>query len=574
MPVIHFRLPDFEKLYGDSVDRETLLERLPMLGGDLDKADGDDIHIEYFPDRPDLVSVEGIARAMRAYDGVEPGARPYHIEKPDGELVVDAAVGQVRPYILACHVRGLPALSDDDVADLMDFQEKLAYGIGRRRRKVAIGIHDAAHVKAPYRYTVADADYRFHPLQADGEMSVSALLTEHDKGRKYAHLLPDGGPYPIIVDADGHLLSLPPVINGERTALAAGTTDLVLDLTGPDPKALGHTMAILVAAFIDRGAKVVPLKVTYPDDAAFGEWAGKTITPPEMAPTMHTVGRRATDDILGLGLDRQGMIDALNRMGHDASTCGKHDDEVHVYTPAWRADILHEVDLIEDIAKGFGYDNVEETLSTTMTYGSAHPSAKRARSLREVMVGLGYLEATTLTISDLEGQYAHWGLPLPDDAGVEGPVAVSNPITEDHTHLRTWLLPGLFNVLAANRHRDYPQSMFEVGQVVKPDDGHDNAWCLAAVHAAPRSGYTQVKGQVESIMSSLGVEWSIAEDDHPGFIPGRVARCVVDGVEVGRFGEVHPAVLERYDIGVPATAMEFDLEALQPLDRPLAVGMR
>lgn len=574
MPVIHFRYPDFATLYGDKVERDALVERLPQLGGDLDKVEGDDIHIEYFPDRPDLVSVEGIARAMRAFDGIEPGARVYHIDAPEGELVVDPSVAGVRPFILACQVRGLPALSDDDVADLMDFQEKLAYGIGRRRQKVAIGIHDARDVAAPYRYTTVDGAFSFEPLQSDRAMTVDELLTEHDKGVRYARLLPKGGPYPIILDKDGHVLSLPPVINGKRTALAAGTTDLVLDLTGPDPEALAPTMAILVAAFADRGARIVPLKIRYPDDPGFGELAGKTITPPDMAPTMHTVGRVATERVLGLGLDRKDMVRCLNRMGHDASLCGKHDDEVHAYTPAWRADILHEVDLIEDIAKGYGYGDVEESLSMTMTYGSAHPTAKRASALREVMVGLGYLEATTLTISSLADQYGRWGLDAPEDNGPGGAVAVANPITEEHTHLRHWLVPGLFQVLAANRHRDYPQSLFEVGQAVQAEAPHANTWHLAAVHAAPKAGFTAVKGVTQAVLGSLAVEAQLQEDDHPGFIPGRAARWVVDGRVVGRFGEVHPQVLEGYDLGVPVMAFEFDLEALQPLDRPLAVGMR
>ncbi|MBW3583018.1 MAG: phenylalanine--tRNA ligase subunit beta [Euryarchaeota archaeon] len=561
MPVIGFRIPDFESLYGAPVDRDRLLEELPMLGGDLDRVSGDEVHIEYFPDRPDLVSVEGIARAMRSFLGDERGLHHYELAAPEGTLEVDAGVGPVRPFILACHVRGLEPMDDADIKRLMDLQEKLAFGIGRRRSRVAIGIHDARDTAPPYRYHTVDGDHRFVPLAETKETTVRKLLAENPKGKAYAHLLPKDGPFPVITDKDGHLLSFPPVINGAHTALRAGTTDLLIDLTGPDLPTLRTTMAILAAAFLDRGATLTPVSCVYPDDAAFGASAGKTLVEPDMEPYRGTLSVKETERVLGLGLDRMDIIHALERLGHSATPCGKDPDEVHVLSPAWRADLLHEWDYIEDVAKGHGYRDVEGTLPKEPAFGSTHPAEKRARLVRTSLIGLGYLETTSLTITSEKALFDRFDLPRPE--GDEAPVRVVNPVTEDQTVMRTWMLPSLFGILEANRHRDYPQSLFEVGQVVDPS-GH-NGWHVAAVRADARAGFTQVKGVAEALLRDLGVKATVAEDDHPAFVPGRVARWQVDGTTVGRCGEVHPRILERSELRVPVVALEFDLDRLLPV---------
>lgn len=564
MPVIPFSERDFRSLYGAEIETQTLLDTLPMLGGDLDSVDGDAIAIEYFPDRPDLVSVEGIVRAMRAFTGIAPGLQEYALAEPDGQLVVEETVAEVRPWIVMCRVEGFGPLDDDSLKALMDFQERLGHGIGRRRRRVAIGIHDAAHVRGPYRYTTVDGDYRFHPLQAEAEMSVSEVLTTHPKGTAYAHLLPKDGPYPVILDADGHLLSLPPCINGTHTELKVGTTDLILDLTGPQLGPIMTAMAILVAAFAERGAKVIPFHVELPAHDAYGDQAGTVMVAPQLNLRSATLRVSETERVLGFGLDGKGIITCLERLGHRATLDAKNVGLVHVESPAWRADLLHEWDLIEDVAKGYGFANVVDAMPTAVSFGSSHPTVRRAADVRTALVGHGFLEATTLTISNERDQYDRFGLPRPD--GDDAPVRVTNPITEDHTTLRSWLVPSLFQLLAVNTHRDYPQALFEVGQVVTNKAPHANAWRAAVVRADPKWGFTNIKGLAQALMQDLGVDAAVEEDDHPGFIAGRAARLVApDGAVYGRFGEIHPRVLEAFEVKVPAVALELDLDVLRPI---------
>jgi phenylalanyl-tRNA synthetase beta chain len=557
MPVVPVPLAELNGLGGLSLRMEEALDLLPQLGGDVDRVEGETIHIEYFPDRSDLVSVEGVARALAAFVGKSPGLRTYPMGAAVAELEVDAAVAPVRPWILACGVSGLPALDDESLVALMEFQERLANGVGRRRRRVAIGIHDARGIRPPYRYTVADAGTRFHPLQGDREMSVREILDEHPKGRAWRHLLPEKGPFPIILDRDGHVLSLPPVINGTRTELRVGTTDLVLDLTGPDLSTLETAMAILATALADRGARIEPFAVRYPRHEAYGAQAGRGLVTPDLAPRSGSLRLSETKRILGLDLTSEAVAHRLARLGHAAH--GADGDRLEVASPRWRGDLLHEWDLIEDVAKGHGYAEVPDAQSRVPTVGAPHPTATRARIVRSVMTGLGFLEATTLTLVGPVESYDHFDVPRPSDAR---PVAVTNPITTQHTELRTWLTPGLFALLAQNRHRDYPQSLYEAGIVVDPAT-HRNAWRLAAVHAHAKANYSEVKGIVEATLRDLAVAARAELDDHPAFVPGRVARFLAaDGTVLGRAGEYHPRVLMRFELAVPVVGMEFDLDSL------------
>ncbi len=564
MPVVPVPLAALNRHLTSPLSLEDATRTLPQLGGDVDRVDEDTIHIEYFPDRSDLVSIEGIARAVDAFTGGRPGLRRYDVGEPTARLEVDPSVAEVRPYILACGITGLPPLDDERLVGLMDFQERLANGIGRRRRRVAIGIHDASRIRAPYRYTTATSDTAFHPLQGDREMSVKEILSDHRKGREWSHLLPEGGPYPIILDADDHVLSLPPIINGTRTELRIGTTDLVLDLTGPDLGTLHSVLAILATALMDQGGTLQSYEVVYPDHPAYKKQRGP-LTAPRLDPLPGTLRASETHRVLGLELSRQEIAQRLERLGHDAQADPEESDTLRVLSPPWRADLLHEWDLIEDVAKGHGYPNFIDAASETPTYGSIHPVEQRARLARTAMIGLAFLEATTLTLTSMSEQYGLFHLDEPQ--GDARPGAVRNPITTQHTILRTWITPGLFRLLQKNKHRDYPQSLFEVGQVVAPERGHKNAWRLAAVHTDPKASYSLVKGIAQAVLRDLDVTAHVEEDDHPSFIPGRVARWVdPDGNLLGRCGEYHPQVLEGFELNVPVVGFEFDLDKMLPIE--------
>ena len=191
MPVVNFDYQDYITLLGETISKEDLIKRLPMIGADFDKMEDDEISIEFFPNRPDLSSVEGIVRASRAFFDIKPGLTKYPVEESDIVMNVDPSVKEVRPFVRCALVKNVE-MTDELITSLMQLQEKLHFGIGRNRKKVAIGVHNADPVQPPFTYKAVDPDaYQFVPLAKVESMTLSEILSSHEKGIAYASLLED-----------------------------------------------------------------------------------------------------------------------------------------------------------------------------------------------------------------------------------------------------------------------------------------------------------------------------------------------------------------------------------------------
>lgn len=544
MPVVTFQRSDLVDLIGQDVPMDTLTERMPMIGGDLDKVEGEAITIEWFPDRPDLLTPEGTARALRAFLGIETGAADHDVAAPTTELRVDDSVAEVRPYAGLCFVRGVP-FDDAYLQAVIDAQEKLTLAPGRKRRKIAIGIHDAAGIEGPFTYTCVGADEKpFVPLQWDGELTPAQIMDKHPKGQEYGHLLPDGK-YPVFLDGRGDVLSLPPVINAAKTTVTADTRDVLIDVTGTDPASVRHTIALLATGFADRGGTIEAVTV---HDAS-GTWACPDMKSAEQVLEVDDVNRW-----LGLDLDAESMAQCLMRMGHHAED---YNTKVLVKTPAYRFDLLHPVDWMEDIAIGYGFENFDGHLPDRLTFGDALDHQELEDDLRALLIGHGFSEARTLTLSNDEHQWTRWGME-PGDA-----VRVRNSALEEQTLLRTWLTPSLLNTLAANRHRPLPQRLFEIGYVVNEEDGrYRNRLRLAVVEQGAKTGFSDVKGLAQAILRDVSADAGLEATERPGFIAGRTGQIAREGQVIGHFGELHPDTIVAFGLGAATTAIELDVTAL------------
>lgn len=556
MPVVTFRTGDLCRLIGQDFDQDTLVERMPMMGGDIDRVEDDAITIEWFPDRPDLLTPEGTGRALRAFLDVAPGLPKYDVADATTELRVDESVAAVRPYAALCFVRGVP-IDDEYLQQIIEAQEKLTLAPGRKRRKIAIGIHDAAPggtpLEGPFTYTcVGPDDKPFVPLAwPEGTaLTPAKIMADHPKGQEYRHLLPDGQ-YPVFLDGAGDVLSLPPVINADKTTVSTDTTDLLLDVTGTDPASVRHTIALLASGFADRGGTIEAVTV---HDAS-GSWACPDLRPREQVLVVEDANRW-----LGTDLDADAMAACLRRLGHDADP---YNTKVLVESPAWRFDLLHPVDWYEDIAIGFGFENFQGKLPARITYGDALPHQGLEDRLRALLIGHGFWEARTLTLSNPRAQWTAWGA----DAGEHNPVTVRNAVLEDRTILRAWLAPSLLEVLSQNRHRALPQRLFEIGYVVDPDmSGTQNRLRLAVVEQAAKTGFSSAKALAEAIVRDSGVPVTIAPGTAPGFIAGREGDFVApDGSRIGHFGELHPDTIVNFGLGAATIALELDLSSVVDL---------
>lgn len=543
MPIVTFDYQDFIDLLGNKIPKEELIEKLPMIGADFDTVTGDEISIEFFPNRPDLSSVEGIVRACRAFFGFTPGLTRYPLEESDIIMHVEPSVKSVRPFVRCAYVKQV-TMTDELISSLMQLQEKLHFGIGRNRKKVAIGVHNAEPVQPPFTYKAVDPDaYQFVPLGKVESMTLSDILLSHEKGMAYASLLASASKYPLIVDANDNVLSFPPIINGILTEVTPFTTDLFIDVTGTDEQAIHHALAIVVTALAERGGLIQSTKIIQED---------KTIRSPDLSINTQEVSVNKVNTILGLHLSNDEVSLYLRKMGYE--TKQKDENTLSVFIPAWRADILHMIDLIEDVAVGYGYDTIESELPSSFHFGAPLSHTESFQNLRLVLIGLGFNEVTTFTLSNDQAEFEFMGKPVTNH------VQIKNPIGEEYTCLRVELIPSLLHLLADNKHHSLPQKIFELGIIV--DHDYKNSYHLAGLKSSATAHFTECKSIVEALFRDIGLMYNITEYHHPGFIKGRCAQITIDQKHIGFFGELHPRTITNFSLEHPVIAFEFHADTL------------
>ena len=539
MPVITFKYEDLTGLIGKKVDKNALLQKIPMIGAEIDKVEGESISVEFFPDRPDLLSVEGLARAMRSFLGIEKGMKKYDVAPPSISLEIDDSVNEVRPFVSAAVVRDV-RMSEDFIVSMMELQEKLHFSIGKDRKKMAIGLHNFDAVTPPFTYRAVKPDeISFVPLGETVEMNLDEILQKHDKGIKYAHLVEKFDKYPVIIDSNKHVLSFPPIINGELTAVDLFTENLFVDVTGTDANAVDSALNIITTAIAERGGKLEMVKV-------IGNEVRNT---PDLSPSHVKVDLDYASKILGFDIKKH-ATDALEKMGLDARVKGK---VIEVDIPAWRVDILHPIDIVEDMAIGYGYDKISPELPKSMTFGESLSSNK----IHETMIGLGFNEVLTISLSSEEEQFEKMNL-KPREV-----VSIENPISSKHSCIRVSLLPSLMEILSKNRHNELPQMIYEVGEIVEIIDGVPlNKTMVSGVKIDAKTGFTECKSIVEALLRNMGIKADIEEKKSGAFIDGRCASLLKDEKPIGYFGEVHPSVISNFELEYPAIAFEIYADEL------------
>ena len=532
MTVVTFDYWDMISLLGRDVSREELIKKIPMIGASLERLAGDEISIEIFPDRVDMLSVEGIARAMRNFLGIEKGLKKYKIAEPKVEIYVDESVEQVRPFIYGCVIRNIE-FNDKSIASLMDLQEKLHFSIGKERKKMAIGVHDFDKVVPPFTYKgVNPNEIKFVPLASNEEMNLNEILEKHEKGKAYAHLLKGKKRYPIIVDKNENVLSFPPIINGQLTAVTEETKNIFIDVTGIEEKAVMHAMNIIATSLAERGGAMEQVKIIN----------GKEKKTPDLTPYHTEVKLSYIKKIIGIDVDAK---KCLEKMGHSVKIDGSI---AKVISPAWRMDILHPIDIVEDIAIGYGYNLIPDSLPKEITFGESFDYGK----IHGTMIGLGFNEVLTLTLSSKKKEF--------EDMNIKGKtVEVENPISMHHSIIRYSLIPSLLEILSRNKHNDLPQRIYEFGDVIQE---MQQKKILAGVKIDAKTNFTECKSIVEAILRNFGLKMDVEEIKHHSFIDGRCASIIVNGKHIGYFGEINPDVITKFSLEYPVIAFEMDASFL------------
>jgi len=550
MPVITLDRDRFCSFTGQETSVEEMVEWLPWLGVDIEEIGSDHVKIEFNPNRIDFCSYAGVARGFCGLMEWETGLPKYAVQKGEIVLNIDSSVSEVRPYMVGAVIRGM-RLDEESVRELMEMQEDLHWGIGRDRKKASIGVHNLDSVQPPFTYTTSDPDAaKFVPLDNAEEMSLREILERHEKGIAYKHLLDQASRYPLLIDSKKGVLSMPPIINGELTRVNDRTRNLFIDVTGTDHHAVTRSLNVLVTALVDMGGSIESINVKYPDHAI----ASPDLTPQKMEFRVDFANR-----LLGLGLSEDEAARSLRKCRLDAERIGKGVLEVSI--PAYRIDILHEVDLVEEVAIGYGYYKLKPTKPATVTTGKQHRTSEIARNVRQIMIGLGFTEAMNFILTNEATQYERMR------RKVGKAVTIANPVSAEYSIAREDLLPSLMRNLMDNRHESYPQRVFEVSDVIRiseeAETRSERRLNVAAVSSHPTANFTEIRSYLEALLANLSLtDWKVKATRHPSFLPGRVAAIHVKRRKIGIVGEVHPEVLNNFELENPTGAFEIDVEAV------------
>jgi len=531
------------KAVGKTLSDDALRVELEQMKVEVESIDDGVLSVDVTGDRPDLFGVNGVARALAGRLGIAKGIPSLPLaKKPALQIIVDKDARAIRPFVVGAVVEGI-RFSDDSIAEIFQLQEKLDLTVGRKRKRVSIGLYDFDNLVPPFHFKALPPSTAFTPLKSDKEMTFDEILSGHPTGIENAKLLAGRKNYPCLVDAAGEILSLIPIINNVSSAVTEKTTRIFIDHTGTEEYACNSSLNILCQEFADAGAKVSPVEVVYPD---------KTVLTPDTTPHKLRVAVAEVNKALGASFSGKQVADLLVRQRINATAQG---DWVDAQIPAYRADFLHPVDLIEEVALAYGYNNFEPLKPTAYTVGSVSPATMRENSVRDFLVGAGFLEVNTyITTNEARIRASRSQAAFAE---------ILNPVSEEYAVLRSELLPNLLDVLARNTHVSYPQNLFEAGEVIVPNDKlperMETRLAVAAIACHSSASLTEVASVLNELAKRVNGKLFLKKISSPQFIEGRAAEVNLGGKTVGVIGEIHPAVLSGLGISMPAAAFEIDL---------------
>ncbi len=570
MPTIQIKMKDLEHLLGRSITLSELGDRLPLVKGEIkgyDESTGE-LKLELNDtNRPDLWCVEGVARQIRTHRLKK--AVPYSFyngkRKASALIEVTPPLKTIRPYIGACIARGL-TISDETLVQLIQTQEKLSESFGRKRQLVSIGLYRLAKIAFPVTYkTVRPDEVRFVPLGFDSPMTLRTILEKHPKGMAYAGILSKAAEVPLLVDRENKILSFPPIINSREVGeVQVGDRDLFVEVTGTDLRMVILTVNILAANLADRGAGIEPVEVRYPYPTDFG----RKITMPMGLARPMTLALDHFSSALGEALAMPKAVSVLKAYGYDAKARGRN---LTVSVPAYRDDLLHPVDVVEDFAISRGYESFVPEMPSEFTVGGLSSIEQFSDRVRESVIGMGFQEVISNILTNREESVARMNLPA--SSGYGDLVTVENVMSQTYSALRNGIIPSLLRVEAASSKSFYPHRIFEAGDTAITDsnapEGTRTVLKLAALIAHPGANFSELHSSLDLLMYYLGKAYQLEPASHPSFIEGRVGKIMIGSHDVGLIGELHPQVLQNWQITMPCAVFELNLDLLHSLISPV-----
>ena len=543
MPVVELNYNRLKKLVGGKSDKKKITETLPYLGLDIEGETNNEIRIEYSPNRPDYSTDYGIALGLQGLLGIRKGSIKLDIKKRENyRIKVDPSVSKVRPFVTGIIAKN-GKIDDHVIKQLIVMQEDLHLGIGRRRKKSSIGIHDLDNISFPLQYTTTNRNHKFIPLNSQKENTINEILANSDVGKDYGYILGNSAKVPIILDSNNDTVSFPPIINAAITTVTTKTKNLFVEVTGMNKNDVEDMLSVVATILQSAGFHLHTVKIS-----------GAKNSTPLFKLRKIKIDTSLVNDTLGLNLSANNVCNSLKKSRIDAIVKGK---TIECTIPRYRFDIFGPMDLIEEVALGYGIKNLTPILLPSQTLGQKNSQSIDLQSISSVMIGLGYMEALNSSLTSKRILYDY------TNRDASNHISVLDSKSLEHTILRDSLLPGLINSLSQNIHEPYPQKLFEIGTVFGKSNLLTETTHLCAVSSYKDANFSEIKSVLQSLLkATFGISCETKTASHPTFTKGRVADITVSGKTVGIIGEINDFTKEAFKIREPITSFEIKLSGL------------
>ena len=554
MPVVNILKTRIKSVFPHK-NIEKILVKLPYLGLDIEGIDKEKIRVEYNPNRPDFSSDTGIFRSLKGLLNETVGLPLFRYSSDKlYQITIDPQVKQIRP-ILLFFVAKKKKVNNFILNQLISMQEDLHNGIARGRKKAAIGIHDLNAIEFPLIYNTRAQHTSFIPLDQTRPFKFKEILSDLEVGKKYSSLLKNLHQYPTIADRNNQILSFPPIINSNNTKINDKSNNLLLEITGTNLETCKSILAILAYYLYDEGYEIFS-GIIHDDKSTFSSLK-------LLKDNAISVDTNIIKSYLGLNLSTTEIIQILNRCRIEVSIT--KNKKVKCLVPPYRNDIINSIDLVEEVAIGYGIDNIQSTIpSFLISPGVRNEYFRKIDELKETLTGLGFLEMVNFTLLDqtISSIFNY------EDKELLEKIKVNESKSKEHEYLRTNILSSLINNLSYNVHEEYPQKVFEIGKTFSFKNKIVEQWNLGVLIASNKSNYTEAKSIAQSLFQiNFGKQIITRRNDNNNlFLKGRCAEILYESKTIGFIGEVNPDLITKFNLHIPLSAFELNLSPLLKIE--------
>ena len=538
MAIVNIAIEELEKL--TNLSREKLIEVMNSMGLDFEVIN-DTFELDITPNRPDYLGIHGLTKAINTFITGKPIKE--RVVKSKYKIIVEESLKSVRPFTACAVVKDL-SLSDEDIKDMINLQEKIHQTLCRNRKKAAIGIYPLEKIKWPITFkAMKPEEIKFKPLGYSKELNAKEILELTDVGKEYGYLLEDKKEYPVFIDAEGKILSMPPIINSEDTGrVTTSTKEVFIEVSGFDPGFLNKVLAIILR---NLNGTIHSVEMHYPYPALNNKSIFRS---PYLEPQELVIEKEKIEKLLGRKINEWETL--LGKMGLIMK-----DNKVEI--PQYRIDIFNYSDIAEDIAIAMGYETFNGELPDINTFGELDKDTLLIERIADQLVGLSLMEIKNYTlISNKEAELTK--------RNNQELIRIANSKSSNYNTLRPNLLASILNTFKRWMNKEYPQQVFEIGEIfykenkeIKEDIG------IGIGLIGLDQDFSKAKSIIESWLAINKIKAVYKESRDERFIKGRAAELIINNESIGVLGELDPRIITEFSLEMPISYIEIDLSRIK-----------